>query len=49
MSDLCFAEDACQASDVMGDGAREVERVCRMVKLGCRVAINIDPLEYLYE
>lgn len=30
----------------MGDGPREVFKVCRIVK-GCRVAINMEPLRYL--
>lgn len=48
ISDFCFDDEACQASDTMGDGARDVVRVCKMVNDGCRAAIKIDPFWYLY-
>ena len=32
----------------IGDGARAVVRVCKMVKLGTRETIKIDPFIYLY-
>lgn len=44
MSDFCFAEDACHARLTIGEGARDVDKVCRMVKVGCSAAINMDPL-----
>jgi hypothetical protein len=43
MSDFCLDDEACQARPRMGEGARGVERVCMMVKLGRRVAIRIEP------
>lgn len=48
ISDFCFEDDECHANVTIGDGAREVVKVCKGVKEGCRVAINIDPLRYLY-
>lgn len=47
MSDFCFGEDACHARLVIGDGARGVGSVCRMVKDGCSATSKIDPFEYL--
>jgi hypothetical protein len=47
MSDFCLEEVPCHASPVMRDGAREVVRVCRIVKAGLRVAIRMEPLRYL--
>ena len=47
ISDLCLEEEACQARPTMGDGAREVDRVCKMVKFGSSVAISSDPFWYL--
>jgi len=47
MSDFCLDEDACQVSVTIGDGARDVVRVCRMVKLGCNAANKMEPLLYL--
>ena len=44
MSDFCLEEDACQDNDVIGDGARDVMRVCRIVKDGCKDASSMDPL-----
>lgn len=49
MSDFCLEEVPCHASPVMRDGAREVVRVCRIVKAGLRVAMRIEPLRYLVE
>ena len=43
MSDFCFDEDACQASEIMGEGPREVVKVWRIVNWGRRVAMSIDP------
>lgn len=47
ISDFCFAEDACHASEMMGDGNRDEVKVCKMVKLGKREAMRIDPFWYL--
>lgn len=33
----------------MGDGAREVVKLCKMVNLGCNAAISKDPFEKLDE
>jgi hypothetical protein len=49
ISDFCFDEDACHASEIMGDGPREVVNVCKMVKLGRRVAIKTEPFWYLHQ
>jgi hypothetical protein len=43
ISDFCFDEDACQAMETIGDGPREVVIVWRTEKVGCNVAINMDP------
>lgn len=43
MSDFCFEEDACQASERIDEGPREVVRVWRMVNWGVRFAIKTDP------
>ena len=43
MSDLCFEEDACQASPIIGDGVTDVERVCSIVNDGSKEAISIEP------
>lgn len=32
----------------MGDGPLDVVRLCKIVNLGCTVAINSDPFWYLY-
>lgn len=48
MSDFCFVEDACQAKLTIGDGARAVVRVCRIVKLGSRETMRMEPLRYLH-
>lgn len=47
ISDFCFDEEACQASEVMGDGPRDEVKVCKMVKIGRRVDIKMDPFWYL--
>lgn len=44
MSDFCFVEDACHAKWAMGDGARGMGRVCRMVNAGRRETSSMDPL-----
>ena len=31
----------------MAEGEREVDKVCRTVKVGSRVTINMDPFWYL--
>lgn len=43
MSDFCFEDEACQASEIIGEGPRAVVKVWRMVNWGRRVAIKIDP------
>lgn len=47
ISDFCFDDDACHASEIIGDGPRDVVNVCKIVKVGRRVAIRIDPFWYL--
>lgn len=49
ISVFCLVEEACQESDITGDGPLMVVRVCRMVNVGRRVAIRIEPLRYLVE
>lgn len=48
ISDFCFDDDACQARLTIGEGARAVVKVCKIVKLGSSDAIKIDPFIYLY-
>lgn len=43
MSDFCRDEEACQLKVTMGEGAREVVRLWRIVKRGCSVAIKREP------
>jgi hypothetical protein len=43
MSDFCFEEEACHVRDTIGEGAREVVNVCRMVKDGCNAARRMEP------
>lgn len=43
ISDFCLDDEACQASETMGEGERWVVRVCKMVKLGCKVARRMVP------
>lgn len=47
ISDFCLVEDACHARLTIGDGARDVVNVCKIVKAGCRATINIEPFRYL--
>lgn len=47
ISDFCFEEEACQARFAIGDGARAVVKVCRIVKAGWRATMRIDPFMYL--
>jgi hypothetical protein len=43
MSDFCRDDEACHANVTIGDGALEVDRLCRIVNRGCRDAISSDP------
>lgn len=43
ISDFCLEEEACQAKESMDDGPREVAIVCKIVNVGWRVAIIIEP------
>lgn len=43
MSDFCFEDEACQARLTIGEGDREVLRVCRIVKLGSRETMRMEP------
>ena len=43
ISDLCLDEDACHARFTIGDGARWVAMVCRIVKEGIKLAMRMDP------
>lgn len=47
MSDFCFEDEACHVKATIGDGARDVVRVWRIVKEGCNAANKIDPFLYL--
>lgn len=47
ISDFCLADEACQAKLTIGDGPLDVVRLCKIVNLGCTVAINSDPFWYL--
>lgn len=47
MSDFCRDEEACQFKVTIGEGPREVVRLCKMVNLGCSVAISREPFWYL--
>ena len=47
MSDFCLAEEACHARLTIGEGALAVVKVCKIVKVGCKDTIRIDPFEYL--
>lgn len=49
MSDFCRADEACQARVTMGDGALEVLRLCKIVNLGCKVAMIREPFWYLQQ
>ena len=48
ISDFCFVDDACHARLTMGEGARSVVKVCKIVKEGCRATMRIEPLRYLH-
>lgn len=45
ISDFCFVEDACHAKFTIGEGARAVVKVCKIVKEGCKATIRIDPFK----
>lgn len=47
MSDFCLVDDACHARLTMGEGARGVVKVCKMVKVGCSATIKMEPFKYL--
>lgn len=44
ISDFCLEEEACQLNVAMGEGPRDVLRVCKIVKVGWRAANKIEPL-----
>ena len=44
ISDFCFDDDACHAKVTIGEGARDVVKVWRIVKAGCNATISIEPL-----
>lgn len=48
MSDRCLVDDACHDRLTIGDGARGVVKVWRMVKEGCRATIKMEPFIYLF-
>lgn len=48
ISDRCFVDDACHDRLTIGDGARGVVNVWRMVKEGCRATIKMEPFMYLF-
>lgn len=48
MSDFCFDDEACHASETIGEGPLEVFNVCKTEKVGWRFAIKIDPFWYLW-
>lgn len=58
ISDFCFVDEACQARLTMGEGARWVVRVCKIVKprfgpligfgtIGSSLTSRMDPFWYL--
>lgn len=47
ISVFCLVEEACQEREMTGDGPLVVVRVCKMVNVGRRVAIRMEPLRYL--
>lgn len=47
MSDFCLVEEACHDKFAIGEGARGVVSVCKMVKLGWRDTIRMEPFKYL--
>lgn len=48
MSDFWRDDEACHDTVTIGDGALEVLRLCKIVNLGCSVAIKSDPFWYLH-
>ncbi len=47
ISDFCLVDEACHAKFTIGEGARAVVNVCKIVKEGCRATIKIEPFMYL--
>jgi hypothetical protein len=47
MSDFWRDDDACHANVTIGEGERDVVRLCKIVKRGCSVAMRSDPFWYL--
>lgn len=47
MSDFCLVEEACHDRFAIGEGARGVVSVCKIVNVGCREMIKIEPFKYL--
>jgi hypothetical protein len=47
MSVFCFDDEPCHDKPVILEGALDVVNVCSIVKAGCNVATNIEPLRYL--
>lgn len=43
ISDFCLDEDACHANEIIADGPREVDMVCKMLNVGCSVASIMEP------
>lgn len=43
MSDFCFEDDVCHDRLAIGEGAREIVNVWRIVKLGFRETSRIEP------
>lgn len=48
ISDRCFVDDACHDRFTIGEGARGVVNVWRMVKEGCKATIKMEPFMYLF-
>lgn len=49
MSDFCRDDDACQLNETMGEGPLDVVKLCKIVNLGCKVAMSKEPFWYLHE
>ena len=47
ISDFCLVDEACHAKLTIGEGARDVDNVCKMVKEGCKATSSMDPFMYL--
>lgn len=47
ISDFCLADEVCHAKLTIGEGARAVVNVCKIVNAGCRATIKIEPFMYL--